>query len=269
MQATGNDYIYIDCFKKDISFLKNFKNLVIEMSDRNYGIGGDGVILICPSKLADAKMLMYNRDGSEGMMCGNGIRCVSKYVYENIAKKENLLIETKSGIKSVYINKNDIIVDMGYPVFEPSQIPVKLNSSFNHDVIINNKLFLINCVSIGNPHCVIFNDNIDLLNIEDIAIPIQNSNIFPNQCNVDIVQVLDVNKIKLRVYEKGSGETLSCGTGACASAVIGILSSRLNYNKEIEVNLKGGILYIRYTDKVYLRGPAETVFTGKYLIKKR
>lgn len=267
MEATGNDYIYIDCFKNDIKYFKDIKKNVIEMSDRHFGIGGDGVIFICPSSIGDAKMIMYNIDGCEGLMCGNGIRCVAKYVYENIIKKKNLLIETKSGVKNVYINENDIIVDMGYPIFESKLIPVNIENPINKKVIIENNEFIINSVSMGNPHCIIFENNIDSIDIEYLGSIIQKSNIFPQQCNVSFVQILDKNKIKIRVYERGSGETLSCGTGACASVVMGVINKYLDSNNEIEVSLKGGKLYIKYDDKVYLRGNAKTIFKGNYLLK--
>lgn len=274
MQGTGNNYIYIDCIKKDIDKY-DFKEISKKISDVNYGVGSDGLILICQSNVADAKMVMYNKDGSEGKMCGNGIRCVAKYLYENYYKKENMTIETKSGIKSInIITKNSevvgITVDMGYPIFTSKSIPVNIDEEkiINKKFKFGNNEFFINCVSMGNPHTVIFLDNLDNIDIDYLGSLIQNSPIFPEGCNVEFVEVINKNKINMRVFERGSGETLSCGTGACASVVMGVENGILDKNKEIEVNLKGGTLYITYNDNVYMEGPAEFICKGKYLVKK-
>lgn len=269
MQGTGNNYIYIDCLDKEIENY-DFSILSKQISDVNYGIGSDGLIIISKSNIADAKMLIFNKDGSEGEMCGNGIRCVGKYIYDKYLKKDNILIETKSGVKRIMIEENNITVEMGYPIFNPKNIPVLLNDDIilNKEIIINNKKYYINCVSMGNPHTVIFVEDVEKIDIEQIGKLIQSNNIFPHSCNVEFVEVINKNKIKMRVYERGSGETYSCGTGACASVVMGVFNNLLSYNEEIEVNLKGGTLYITYNDEVYMKGPAEYICEGKYLVKK-
>ena len=274
MQGTGNNYIYIDCMNKDLEQY-NFSELAKKISDVNYGIGSDGLILICRSLFADAKMIMYNKDGSEGKMCGNGIRCVGKYLYGKYYKRKKLYIETKSGIKEINLivennEVTDIIVDMGKPILDPKMIPLNLDCELvlNKKIVYEEQELYINCISMGNPHTVIFVDDVDAINLEYIYKIVNRSNIFENECNVEIVQVLDKNKIKLRVFERGSGETLSCGTGACASVVAGVLNRLLDWDTEIQVILKGGILYIKYSDTVYLKGPAEIICKGKYLVKK-
>ncbi len=273
MEGTGNDYVYIDCFKNDIRDIKDFKKIIINMCNRNYGIGSDGVILICPSQMADAKMTMYNIDGSEGAMCGNGIRCASKYVYENILKKSNIVIETKSGTKNIKLNIEndqikDITVNMGRPIFNPSLIPVISDK----DIFINEKIYIsdsdydVTCLSLGNPHTVIFCKEVDTLDLNSIGKQIENYEIFPDRTNVEFVQIIDNKNIKVRVWERGCGETLSCGTGACASVIAAIVNDYLDKD-EIEVHLKGGTLYIKYDDEVMLRGNANNVYYGKYIIK--
>lgn len=274
MEGTGNDYVYVDCFKNDIRNIKNFNEIIIRMCNRNYGIGSDGVILICPSKVADAKMIMYNIDGSEGAMCGNGIRCVAKYVYENILKKQEISIETKAGIKNIKLNIEndqikDIIVNMGKPVFNPSRIPVISDKDIfiNEKIYVNENQYEVTCLSLGNPHTVIFCDEIDKLDLNIIGKQIENNEIFPDRTNVEFVQITDNKNIKVRVWERGCGETLSCGTGACASVIAGTINDYLDKD-EIEVHLKGGTLYIKYDDEVILRGSANNVYYGKYIIKE-
>ena len=241
-----------------------------EISDINYGIGSDGLILICKSEIADAKMIMYNKDGSEGNMCGNGIRCVAKYIYDKYKKNQKIYIETRTGIKETIINSNEIIVNMGYPLLKPENIPVNLEG----DMIINKKISLggkeinINCVSMGNPHVVLFLDEIDNINMEKIATDFKFSNLFPEGCNIEFVKIIDSKSIKMRVYERGCGETFSCGTGACASVVAGILNNLLDSDTEIKVILKGGTLYVKYNDVVYLKGSTDFICKGKYLVKK-
>lgn len=274
MEATGNDYIYVDCFKNDIRKMSGLKEVVIKMCNRNFGIGSDGVILICPSEIADAKMVMYNIDGSEGNMCGNGIRCVAKYVYENITNKQKFIIETKSGLKEINLNIQngkiiDITVNMGNPIFKPDLIPVitEKNMILNEMINVSGDVYYITCLSMGNPHTVMFLEEIDNLDLDEIGKNIENNDIFPNRTNVEFVQIINKNKIKIRVWERGCGETLSCGTGACASVVAGKLNGYLD-NNEIEVNLKGGTLYIKYEDEVIMKGPANNVYYGKYIIKE-
>lgn len=273
MQGTGNNYVYIDLIKQNIKKV-NFSKLAKDISDVNYGVGADGLILICPSNSADAKMIMYNKDGSEGMMCGNGIRCVGKYLYENIISKKNLVVETESGLKTLEIKtKNNkvtsVVVDMGFPILKPNLIPVLLNDEkiINKEFSFEGYLYNISCVSMGNPHTVIFVSDVDKVDVRKIGNLIQKNKIFPNKCNVSFIQVINKSKIKMRVWEIGSGETYSCGTGACASVVVGVLNGYLKENTKIEVDVLGGKLYITYNDKVYLEGPAETICVGKYEVR--
>ena len=215
-------------------------------------------------------MIMYNKDGSEGNMCGNGIRCVAKYIYDKYKKNKKIYIETRSGIKETIINSNEIIVNMGYPLLNPENIPVNLEG----DMIINKKISLggkeihINCVSMGNPHVVLFLDEVDNINMEKIATDFKFSDLFPEGCNIEFVKIIDSKSIKMRVYERGCGETFSCGTGACASVVAGILNNLLDSDTEIKVMLKGGTLYVKYNDVVYLKGSTDFICKGKYLVKK-
>jgi len=268
MQGIGNDYIYFDCLKEEI---KNPNELSIKLSDRHFGIGGDGIVLICPSEVADAKMRMFNLDGSEGKMCGNAIRCVGKYLYDNkITAKKELSIETLSGIKYLWLNVENgkvksVKVDMGAAVLEPSKIPaiVEGEKSVNIQIEVDNIYYGAPLISMGNPHCVIFTENTDELCLEKIGKKFENHKIFPEGVNTEFVEVIDKNTLKMRVWERGSGETLACGTGACAVAVAAVLNGKCEKNSDIKVILTGGELIIKYTDKaVYMTGEAEKVFQG-------
>ena len=222
-------------------------------------------------------MRMFNNDGSEGKMCGNGIRCVGKFLFDNdIARKETVTIETLSGIKTLKIDSQDgkhadlITVNMGKAIFEPQEIPVSLSNNFsgekiiNYPVVIDNEKYKINCVSMGNPHCVIFCDEIDNLNLEKIGPKFERFEIFPEKVNTEFVKIINNNEISMRVFERGSGETISCGTGACASVVEAVENGFCKKNTDILVHLKGGNLKITYTDDaVFLKGPATTVFKGE------
>lgn len=269
MQGTGNNYIYIDLFNNDIKNV-NLNELAIKISDVNFGIGSDGLILIAPSSKADAKMIMYNKDGSEGMMCGNGIRCVARYLYDNIVKKNKMLIETKSGIKKVYIKKDgnsfNVKVDMGKPVLIASKIPVLLKEKkiINKKYNFNGTVLNINCVSMGNFHTVIFVEDVDNVDVLRLGKLVQQDKIFPQKCNVEFVEIINKLHIKMRVLEIGSGETLSCGTGACASVVAGVLNGYLKRNKEIKVDVLGGELFVNYKNNVYLKGNADVICEGYY-----
>ena len=268
MQGCGNDYIYFDCFNQDVS---NPEKLSKKLSDRRYGIGGDGVILICPSSAADAKMRMFNKDGSEGKMCGNGIRCVGKYLYDNnIVKKNIITIETLSGVKTLKVFVKDgkatiLTVNMGKPELDTKKIPVNidLKTVINHKANFGGKDYSITCVSMGNPHCVVFCKDITSLNLEDIGPLFENSKLFPEKINTEFVEVIDEKTLNMRVWERGSGETLACGTGASAAVVAAIWNGFCGKDEEIEVKLKGGILRIIYTgDEVYMSGRAEKVYEG-------
>ena len=270
MQGIGNDYIYFDCFKQEI---ENPNELAVKLSDRHFGIGGDGIVLICPSKVADAKMRMFNLDGSEGKMCGNAIRCVGKYLYDNaMVDKKEISIETLSGIKYLTLYEGEdgkiakVKVDMGQAELEAEKIPVTLKKGkiISEKAMIGNKEEVITCVSMGNPHCVVFVDSVDGLDLEKIGPVFEYADIFPDRINTEFIEVLGRNKLKMRVWERGSGETLACGTGACASAVAAVLSGYADMGKDITVSLIGGELTINYTsESVMMTGAAAVVFNGE------
>ncbi len=268
MVGCGNDYIYFNCLEEAIN---NPEGLSVHLADRHFGIGGDGAVLIYPSDAADAKMRMFNLDGSEGKMCGNAIRCVCKYLYDNgIVPKKIMEIETASGIKRIELLKRngevkDARVEMGRADFCPERVPVKLDGEriVDRAVAIEGKEYRITCVSMGNPHCVIFHRNVDLMEIEGIGPEIENAEIFPDRVNVEFVQVLSRRMLRMRVWERGSGETFACGTGACAAVAAAVENGFCDKDKEITVLLPGGELSIRYTDDmVYLTGNAEKVYEG-------
>ncbi|WMJ82534.1 diaminopimelate epimerase [Oscillospiraceae bacterium LTW-04] len=271
MHGCGNDYIYFNCFEQQI---ENPEALSIRLSDRHFGVGGDGVILICPSDKADARMRMFNADGSEGKMCGNGTRCIGKYIYERgIAKKPVVTLETLSGIKTLALTvEEDVVtavqVDMGAPILEPEKIPIKLKGdrAVNVEHMLAGKLQKFTCISMGNPHCVIFTENIDALDLEKIGPAYENDPIFPEKVNTEFVEVIDEHTLKMRVWERGSGETLACGTGACATAVAAVLCGYCKMDTDITLKLRGGDLLIRYTgETVLMTGPATVVFEGEVL----
>ena len=273
MQGIGNDYIYFSTFEQ---WINNPEALAVRLSDRHFSIGADGVILVAPSKVADAKMKMYNRDGSEGKMCGNGIRCVGKFLYDHgmidIKEKDEITIETLSGIKSLKAYTQDgevtrLRVDMGKAVLNPKDIPVALDGDkvVNREVTIGGKEYNITCVSMGNPHCVVFMDgDIDHLDLEKIGPEFENNKLFPERVNTEFVTVLNDKTLKMRVWERGSGETWACGTGACAVAVAACENGFCKKGDDIKVKLIGGDLIINYTDEtVYMTGNAEKVFEGE------
>ena len=262
MQGCGNDYIYVNCFKETV---ENPRETAIKVSDRHFGIGSDGLILIYPSKVADFKMVMYNADGSEGKMCGNGIRCVAKYVYDfGLTDKTELKIETLSGIKTLKLNIKDkkvdtVQVDMGSPILVPEQIPVNFEGEIMVDepVSVNGLEYHLTCVSMGNPHAVVFVDNIKILNLEKIGPDFEQHPIFPDKVNTEFIHIIDKNTIEMRVWERGSGETLACGTGACASVVACVWNGLTA--DEVLVHLVGGDLKIKYDrekNTVLMTGPA-------------
>ena len=273
MHGLGNDYIYINGFKEKIDY-STLKDDIIRMSHRHFGIGADGVILILPSEVADVKMRMFNADGSEGQMCGNGIRCVGKFVYENeIAKKKELKVETLAGIKelSLVVDEDDLIssvnVNMGVPSLKTKDIPAILPTPtfINQEMQIDNMIYNATLVSMGNPHCIIYSESVDDIDLESCGQKIEHADIFPERINVEFVEILSSNELKMRVWERGSGETMACGTGACASVVASIYNNLFERNKEITVHLKGGDLYITYTlnGNVIMRGSATKVFEGE------
>ncbi|MDQ5983120.1 MAG: Diaminopimelate epimerase [Eubacteriales bacterium SKADARSKE-1] len=269
MHGCGNDYIYFDCINN--GEIKDPGKLSVTLSDRRFGIGGDGIILICPSKIADAKMRMFNMDSSEGKMCGNGIRCVGKYLFDNkIIDKNVIRIETLSGIKTLKIKEKNqkaelITVDMGKAIFDPKEIPVNINKDkiINYPIKKGNTEYHINCVSMGNPHCVVFCEDVNNINIEKIGPFFENFEAFPEKINTEFIKVIDDKTLLMRVWERGSGETFACGTGACAAVVMAVESGYCKKNEDITVKLKGGDLLIKYTDDaVYMTGGATKVFEG-------
>ena len=269
MHGIGNDYVYVNCFKETV---ENPSEVAIKVSDRHFGIGSDGLILIKPSEVADGKMEMYNADGSQGAMCGNGIRCVAKYMYDyGITDKTSISVETKSGIKYLDLTlkngKVDTVkVNMGAPILKASEIPVisEKEQVISEPVTIDGKEWEITCVSMGNPHAITYIDDVKHLEIEKIGPKFENHAIFPDRVNTEFVHVIDRNTVEMRVWERGSGETYACGTGACAVAVSSILNGLTE--EEVTVKLLGGDLKIfwnREENRVYMTGSATKVFDGE------
>lgn len=271
MHGIGNDYVYINCFTEQVD---NPNELAKIMSPRRFSVGADGVILICPSKVADAKMRMFNLDGSEGKMCGNGIRCVGKFVYDSgIAHKDTITIETLSGIKTLYITDRDgvaetITVDMGKAELSPEKIPAiaDCDTIIDTAITVDGNSYNITAVSMGNPHTVTFCDEIESLNLEKIGPHFEHHEMFPQGVNTEFIRVIDEKTLQMRVWERGSGETFACGTGACAAAVAAVLNGYCKHDTEITVHLVGGDLFITYKNDgtVFMRGPATKVFDGVY-----
>ena len=271
MHGISNDYVYISTFDQPE---EDWEQLAIRLSDRRTGIGGDGIILVCPSDIADAKMRIFNADGSEGRMCGNGIRCVGKFVYDKglvPADKTTITIDTLSGIKTLELTVRDgkvqsARVDMEAAILNPVDIPVQYDGDTMIDapLEVNGKTWNVTAVSMGNPHCVTFVDDVDSLDLEKIGPHFENHPIFPERVNTEFVKVIDDHTLQMRVWERGSGETWACGTGACATAVAACLNGYCQKGDDITVHLRGGDLVIRYTDDtVIMTGPASTVFEGE------
>ena len=269
MHGLGNDYIFVNLIGKKIFF--NPSKFSIFASNRNFGIGSDGLVLIESSKIADAKMRIFNSDGSEAEMCGNAIRCVAKYLYESgIVGENRFKIETLSGLKNIEIVKSDkkiisINVDMGKYDFSPKSIPCLINKKLiNFPINVDENLIKISALSVGNPHAVVFVENFNF-NISELGYKISNLSIFPKQINVEFVKVVDRNHLRIKVYERGSGVTKACGTGACASSVVSCLLNKCDFNNDIVVELDGGILKINVNSnkKILMNGPASYVFEGK------
>lgn len=276
MEGLGNDYVYVNCFKETV---ENPSELSKRVSDRHFGIGSDGLILIKPSDVADFTMEMYNADGSQSEMCGNGIRCVGKYVYDyGLTDKEEISVETLAGIKYLkfVIDRKApsdrgtvamVTVNMGEPIFAPSEVPVAIDEDLkqvvDHPVTIDGTSYNITCVSMGNPHCITYVENTDTFPLEEIGPKFESSPLFPRRVNAEFVQVVSRDYLKMRVWERGSGETLACGTGTCATVVASILNGLTE--DEVTVRLLGGELIIKWdreTNLVYMTGPARVVFDG-------
>jgi len=274
MHGAGNDYVYVDCFNNEAP--QDPAALAIVVADRNKGIGGDGLILICPSEVADAQMRMFNADGSEAEMCGNGVRCVAKYVYDHgICRKDRLDIETGAGILALDIEAENgkvqqVRVDMGEPILVPSEIPTTLagNPEVNNYVVdvplsVGGHEFEVTCVSMGNPHCVIFVDKATDELVLGIGHQIETDPRFPARINVEFVEIVSPTEVRQRTWERGSGETLACGTGATAVCVAGVLSGRTE--RKLTNHLLGGTLFLEWdeaTNHVFKTGPATEVFSG-------
>ena len=274
MQGIGNDYIYVNCFKENVP---DPESVSIKVSDRHFGIGGDGLVLIMPSDKADFRMRMFNADGSEGMMCGNASRCIGKYVYDKgLTDKTDITLETKSGIKKLHLNPENskvktVEVDMGEAILRPRDIPMNADgdSFVNKPVTVDGKEQNITAVSMGNPHAVIFTVSIDKLDLEKIGPSYENHPLFPERVNTEFCEVIDSRTLKMRVWERGSGETWACGTGACATAVAAVLNGFCKRDEEITLKLRGGDLKITYRsdNHVIMCGEAETVFEGEIDLK--
>lgn len=271
MQGIGNDYIYVNCFEEQVV---NPEQLSVRLSDRRFGIGGDGLILIMPSQIADFKMRIFNADGSEAMMCGNGTRCIGKYVYEHgLANKPHITLETNSGIKYLELHctgdqVTSVTVDMGKAILTPREIPVESDSQepfVAKPVQVGDRLERLTCVSVGNPHAIVFCDRVEDLDLEKLGPLFEHHAIFPDRVNTEFVRVIDDHTLQMRVWERGSGETLACGTGACATTVAAVLNGYCPQGEPILVKLRGGDLTITYQadGTVMMTGPAEEVFQGE------
>ena len=268
MQGIGNDYIYINALQ---TAPEHPEALARTISDRHFGVGSDGLVLIRPSATADFMMDMYNRDGSRGLMCGNAIRCVAKYVYDRgLTDKKTLVIETLSGLKTLNLQIQNgcvrqVTVNMGQPILEPSRIPVRWQDRrmVDEPIAVAGRLYALTCLSMGNPHAVTFLDQIETLDLERLGPSFEHHSLFPDRVNTEFVQVLDRHQLRMRVWERGAGETLACGTGACAALAAAVLTDRAD--RQAVVHLRGGDLNIEWNKKseeILMTGPAAFVFDG-------
>lgn len=270
MQGIGNDYVYVNCFEETVADPERVSEII---SDRHFGIGADGLVLIMPSDKADFRMRMFNADGSEGNMCGNATRCIGKFVYDNhLTDKTSITLETRSGIKKLTLYPENgkvktVLVDMGKAVLKPAFIPMNVSGDtfINKPITVDGKEVFITAVSMGNPHAVTYVDDVDSVELEKIGPSFENHPLFPERVNTEFIKILDESAMQMRVWERGSGETWACGTGACAATAASVLNGYFPHDKEITVKLRGGDLFITYKSDgtVLMRGPAETVFTGE------
>lgn len=280
MHGIGNDYIYVNCFEEKVI---EPEKVSVVLSDRHKGIGSDGLVLIMPSEIADFRMRIFNADGSEAMMCGNATRCIGKYVYDmGLTDKTEVTLETNSGIKYLKLFLKDdkvdmVTVDMGKAILVPRDIPVDsdLESFVSQPVEVGENEYKITCVSMGNPHAVVFTKDIDELELEKIGPLFENHKLFPNRINTEFVEVIDDHTLKMRVWERGSGETFACGTGTCATVVAAVLNGICPKDEEVLVHLRGGDLRIIWKSDgtVLMTGPAEYVFEGnvsdEFIVKEK
>ncbi len=269
MQGIGNDYVYVNGFEEQVD---DPGSLARRISDRHFGVGSDGLVLILPLKTADVRMSMFNADGSESEMCGNAVRCVGKYVHDHgIASKSLVHVETGAGVKAVRLLFDEAgavfgaTVDMGEPVLAPARIPVRAggdtHSFVSRPVEVDGQIYAVTAVSMGNPHAVVFMDGIDALDLPRIGPKFEHHKLFPNRTNTEFVEIVSRSKLRMRVWERGAGETLACGTGACAVAVASVLNGHTG--RRVEIELKGGTLDIHWDENskhVYMTGGAVTVF---------
>ena len=271
MQGAGNDYVYVNCFSEKV---EDPSALAIKVSNRNFGVGSDGLILICPSDIADCRMDMYNSDGSRSQMCGNGVRCVGRFYHDRIEKKDTITVDTLAGIKILKMHyENGIVssitVDMGEPELKPELIPVNIpgEKAVDVPVTVDGVDYRMTCVSMGNPHAIVFVDDVDAVEIEKTGPLFENHELFPERTNTEFLQMPDEHNINMRVWERGAGETLACGTGACASLVAATLLGKCD--GKATLHLRGGNLEIEWNKEnghVFMTGPAEFVFDGELLI---
>lgn len=269
MHGIGNDYIYVNCFEEKVD---NPEKVSIYVSDRRKGIGSDGLVLIMPSDKADFRMRIFNADGSEAMMCGNATRCIGKYVYDKgLTDKTEITLETNSGIKYLTLFPENgkvefVEVDMGKAILTPKDIPVNSDkeSFISEPVEVDGKEYKITCVSMGNPHAIVYMDDINNLELEKIGPSFENHKLFPDRINTEFIEVIDSQTLKMRVWERGSGETFACGTGACASVVASVLNGYCNHDEEVTVHLRGGDLKITWNSDgtVIMKGPAALICDG-------
>ena len=276
MHGAGNDYVYVNCFEEPLP--DDPAELARRVSDRHFGIGGDGLILICPSQKADARMKMFNADGSEAEMCGNGVRCLAKYVYDHgLCRKKTPKIETGAGVLTLELELADgrvrrVRVDMGEPTLQPDKIPTTLPGNpllggspvVDVDLTLGDRKLRVTCVSMGNPHCVTFVDELTDHWVLEIGPQLETDVHFPNRVNAEFVEVISAGEVRMRVWERGSGETLACGSGACAVCVAGVLAGRTG--REVLAHLPGGDLQLQWAEDnhVYMTGPAVEVFSGEW-----
>lgn len=272
MHGAGNDYIYVNAMQEQVL---NPSEIAIRISDRHFGIGSDGLVLITTSDCADFRMRMFNSDGSESEMCGNASRCIGKYVFDKgLTDKQSVTLETKAGIKVLDLTVIDgkvstVRVDMGEPILEPVNIPMDFPGDYaiQVPVTVRGKEYLLNGVSMGNPHGVIFMEGIEALNLPVIGPEFEHNELFPKRTNTEFVEIIDNEHVRMRVWERGAGETLACGTGACAVLVAGVLSGALH--RKAQVDLRGGTLQIEWNaenNHVYMTGDAVTVFEGEIFL---
>lgn len=268
MHGLGNDYIVIDNTDEKLTS-ERLNELAKTLCQRRFSVGADGLLLVCRSNVADVKMRIFNSDGSEAEMCGNGIRCLAKFCYENsIVKKERFNVETLAGIKQVWLSIESEVktvkVDMGEPSFDKRAIPMLGEGKcINEDLEIEGEVYKVTCLSVGNPHCVIFLGDVESFPVEKIGPKIENHENFPKKVNVEFVQVLNPREIKMRVWERGVGETMACGTGACASVAVGHILGKTE--RKVKANLLGGSLEISYEGRLFMEGPVAKVFAGELL----